>query len=138
MAMEYQPPKSISHSYEGPDPEGALEMSALRVTCSPTLGLGGLALTETCNGAGSGVGAGVGSGVEVGVAVGVGSGVGVGVGSGVGYGVGSGVGSGVAVGVGVGVGAGVGSGAGSTLNLRAAPSPQPASLQASTRTTHSP
>ncbi len=82
----------------------------------PVRGVVESAVTETCNGSGVGVG--------------VGSGVGVGVGSGVGVGVGVDVGSGVAV--------AVGSGAGSTLKLFARGLPQPASLQAWTRTVHSP
>ena len=44
------PPRSSSQLYEGPEPEGAFEMFALRVTACPTRGLAGLAVMETCKG----------------------------------------------------------------------------------------
>ena len=60
----------MSQRYVG-DPDGALEMSAVRVTVSPVGTVAAAPVTLTCNVAGAGVGSGVGSGV--GVAVGAGS-----------------------------------------------------------------
>ena len=102
------------------DPAGALEMLALRVICSPvgtTVVLG-----ETLTRSGSGVGVASGAGVAVAVGSDVGSSVGLGVG----------------VGSGVGVGVAVGSGAGSTSKVLVTGPPQPAVLQACTRTAHLP